>query len=359
MKFNYQSSSSRIYDFLIFPRLLFSDEEKDVLNKTIDKDIIKDEHIKLLDEIKQKLLPYKEEIGKYYYESLYATHDFANILFTAYPLDGSQDEIDYLETLEQIPDSKFKTDIINTIILIDEEGEASKNSSIIAESEIISFINDLNINSKYKWNLLLLVQDPKKYLLEFTKFIKGFSILFNSIYNPMIDKINETGVKLTKFLQENPAENIQKLTFNGINYNVIENETCDFYVSYFSPYSLRISNKESKTILIWGYYLEDAFFKLNKINQDKLSQRVKVFKALGDKTRYETLKLISEGISSIKEIANSLNVSSATISYHINEFFTCGIVSLDKQSKKTGYIIDYDRLNEIIEDFKNDLNFPK
>jgi DNA-binding transcriptional ArsR family regulator len=359
MKFNFQASSSRIYDFLIFPRLLFSDEEKDVLNKTIDKDVIKDEYVKFLDDIKQKLLPYKEEISKYYYESLYATHDFANILFTTYPLDGSQDEIDYLETLEQIPEAKFKTDIINTIILIDEEVETSKNSSDILESEIISFINNLNINSKYKWNLLLLVQNPKKYLSEFTEFIKGFSILFNSLYNPMVEKINEVGVKLAKLLQENPRENIQKLTFNGINYNVIENESCDFYVSYFSPYSLRISNKETKTIMIWGYYLEDAFYKLNRINQDKLSQRVKVFKALGDKTRYETLKLISEGISSLKDIANTLNVSSATISYHINEFFTSGIVSLDKQSKKTGYIIDYHRLNEIIEDFKNELNFPK
>lgn len=359
MKFNFQSSSSRIYDFLIFPRLVYSDEEKEILIESLNKDIIKDDYIKFLDDIKVKLQPYKNEISKYYYENIYATHDFANILFMSYPLDGSQNEIDYLETLEQIPDAKFKQDIINTITIIDEDDSLKDKNSKIKEEEIINFINDLKINSKYKWNLLLLIQNPKGYLSDFIKFIKGFSILFNSLYNEMTETINHTGNSLAKLLQENPEENLQKLTFNAINYNVIENDSCDLYVSFFAPYTLRISNDTTKTILIWGLYLEEAFAELNQINQDKLTQRVKVFKALGDKTRYETLKLIADGISSLKEIANTLDVSSATISYHVNEFLTSGIVTLNKKSKKTGYIIDYQRLEEIIESLKTDLNFPK
>ncbi len=106
--------------------------------------------------------------------------------------------------------------------------------------------------------------------------------------------------------------------------------------------------------------MEDSFKKLYEIREDKLSERVKIFKALGDKTRYETLKLLANGVTSIKEIAKSLNVSSATISYHINEFLTSGIITLKfENNKKAGYKIDYSKLTEVMNELKVDLNFTK
>ncbi len=55
-----------------------------------------------------------------------------------------------------------------------------------------------------------------------------------------------------------------------------------------------------------------------------------------------------------------MDVSSATISYHINEFLTSGIITVNKdQRQKTGYVVDYNRLEEVILDLKMDLNFPE
>ena len=89
-------------------------------------------------------------------------------------------------------------------------------------------------------------------------------------------------------------------------------------------------------------------------------QRVKVFKALGDKTRYDTIRLIASGVSSIKDIANKLDVSSATISYHINEFLTSSIISLNrKKDKKSIYDVDYQKLEDVLTELRNDLKFPK
>jgi DNA-binding transcriptional ArsR family regulator len=106
--------------------------------------------------------------------------------------------------------------------------------------------------------------------------------------------------------------------------------------------------------------MEKSFEKIQELHENKMIQRVKIFKSLGDQTRYETLRLLAQGITSIKDIASQLNVSSATISYHINEFLTSGVVIISRdKNKKAGYIVDYHRIEEVIENLKKDLNFPK
>jgi DNA-binding transcriptional ArsR family regulator len=105
--------------------------------------------------------------------------------------------------------------------------------------------------------------------------------------------------------------------------------------------------------------VEDAIRQLKEINENKINERVQIFKNLGDKTRYEVLKLISSGETSTKSIAEALGVSSATISYHINNFLTSKVVKMDKIDNKYVYVVDYELLNRIIEEFKEDLKFPE
>lgn len=105
--------------------------------------------------------------------------------------------------------------------------------------------------------------------------------------------------------------------------------------------------------------MEEAFRKMKEINENKIVERVQIFKNLGDKTRYEVLKLIAEGETSVKNIANQLGVSSATISYHINNFLTSKIIKFDKGKNKLNYVIDYELLEEVIKGLKDDLRFPE
>lgn len=55
----------------------------------------------------------------------------------------------------------------------------------------------------------------------------------------------------------------------------------------------------------------------------------------------------------------TLGVSSATISYHINNFLTSKVLKLDRSNDKFGYVVDYELLEDVIEEFKKDMNFPK
>ncbi len=99
---------------------------------------------------------------------------------------------------------------------------------------------------------------------------------------------------------------------------------------------------------------------MKEINENKTLERVQIFKNLGDKTRYEVLKLIAAGETSTKVIAKSLGVSSATVSYHLNNFLTSKVIRMDKSNNKFGYIVDYELLEDAIKGgFKKDLKFPE
>lgn len=82
---------------------------------------------------------------------------------------------------------------------------------------------------------------------------------------------------------------------------------------------------------------------------------VLIFKNLGDKTRYEVVKLIATGESSTKKIATALEVSSATISYHLSALVTAKIIRLDKSNNKFRYVLDWDSIESAFNSLKEDM----
>ena len=103
--------------------------------------------------------------------------------------------------------------------------------------------------------------------------------------------------------------------------------------------------------------MEEIFKSIKEKKENKLNDRIQIFKNLGDKTRYEVLKLIASGEYSNKKIAAALDVSGATISYHLNALFTAKIIRMEKNNNRIEYVIDKDLLMEAMEDLKRDLEY--
>ena len=111
-------------------------------------------------------------------------------------------------------------------------------------------------------------------------------------------------------------------------------------------------------------YIQRLIKYCNKINEYMKSvQSFNDFISNSEKVDAVILNLEQIGetakkLTSIKTIADELGVSSATISYHMNEFLTTGILYMSKESKqKFDYRVDYDKLEEVFKDLKEDLNF--
>ncbi|MGE4571166.1 MAG: ArsR/SmtB family transcription factor [Candidatus Izemoplasmatales bacterium] len=352
MKFKFNEDVSRIYDYLLFPRLYFYKYDYEE-NKNDDlKSVIHEKYLEMAERLNEKLKPYEKEISQYFQKSIYSSYDYPNILTHAFPVEGYTDEHQYLESILDVDDSEFKDKLIKSLVTM-EDDEDEKIS--VDELNSTEYINNLKIDSANKWNLFLMVQNPKKYLKDYIVFLKTVEPLFYNTYNQFKDELIEVGMDISARLSKNTAQSFKKITQNLINYEFSNREVCNLYVSAMFPYSVRLMGDHR---IVWGLKSEFSFKKVSEINENQLSQRVKIFKALGDKTRYEVLKMISNGHSSIKNIAEKLDVSSATISYHVNEFLTTGIISINRdKDKKAGYRIDYHKLNEVISGLKEDLNF--
>ncbi|MGL5150674.1 MAG: ArsR/SmtB family transcription factor [Clostridium sp.] len=75
-----------------------------------------------------------------------------------------------------------------------------------------------------------------------------------------------------------------------------------------------------------------------------MEQSVAIFKALGDKTRLTILTSLLEGPMYVEILALRLNLTPATISFHLKKLEEVGLVS----SKKEQYYVLYSINEEII-----------
>ncbi|MDF2486898.1 MAG: transcriptional regulator, ArsR family [Herbinix sp.] len=93
----------------------------------------------------------------------------------------------------------------------------------------------------------------------------------------------------------------------------------------------------------------DLSRKQNEVNADKLNNALKL---LSDKSKFEILRYIKDKPAYGFEIANELNLSTSTISYHMNSLISAGLVKLDKDANKIYYRINKDTVNDLLEDIR-------
>jgi DNA-binding transcriptional ArsR family regulator len=367
MQFNYRSNESQIYDFLHFPSLLYYKKRGEHTGEVQDYNHIEDEeYMELVSKAKHRLNPYEKDIACFYTKDFIRSYEFIDLITNVHPIERANDALDYLDHLLTLDDQDIKQALIQSIMYLDHDGEdANVNYQKLARdiiennADLLGIIKELPIDDSYKWNLFLIVGEPQKYMRKFVKLMCSLHPIFLELYLSFKDSVDACGNRIADVLNQSGEQGFESLTYQMIDAKFLDHDYHKFYVSVMFSNVLVITSDVQSNIIIWGLKMEEAFKRIQEINENKTLERVQIFKNLGDKTRYEVLKLIASGVTSTKEIANTLGVSSATISYHINAFVTSKVIRLDKNNKKLGYVVDYALLEEAIESFKEDLLFPQ
>ncbi len=366
MNFKFYSVESKLYDFLKFPRALFYREGyKETKEDHNYKELLIDDYLDLVKTIEGKIKPYEKEIEVFYMKDFLSEYDFIDLISRANSIFGYKDEKDYLDMLLTLNDKDINQSIIYSIMMI--SGDCNQYSNEIMDKaeeislnkdEVVSFIKDLPIDPASKWNLFLIVEKPIEHMKMYVDLMNRLLPIFHEIYLPFVDEVKEYGDYLVDFLNINGPKGLEEMTYSIIDGNIIEGEQINILISVMFSYAISIMTMTEDKYLAWGLKMEKAFKIMKEINENKTNERVQIFKNLGDKTRYEALKLIASGETSTKVIAQALGVSSATISYHINNFLTSKVIKMDKSDNKYGYVVDYGLLEDAIKGFKEDLRFP-
>ena len=71
------------------------------------------------------------------------------------------------------------------------------------------------------------------------------------------------------------------------------------------------------------------------------------FKALGDPTRREILRLLRDGAKTAGEIGSHFDMTGATVSHHLSVLREAGLISDDRRGKYIYYELNLSVLDEI------------
>jgi DNA-binding MarR family transcriptional regulator len=107
----------------------------------------------------------------------------------------------------------------------------------------------------------------------------------------------------------------------------------------------------SKDYIRIGILLDERFEMVDrKIKKEDIAE---VGKLLSDKSKLDILEYVSRKPCYGKEIANELNLSTATISYHVNALIKSGFLQAEVIANKVYYCIERERISKYLEEIKN------
>lgn len=221
------------------------------------------------------------------------------------------------------------------------EKEADKLCEI--PDKAMEYIEQVPFTSQRKWELLQLCNKPDFVLKKLIKLINWY---WNEIFSVDAEKIEKSIIKQEKDLR-------QKLNKYGAEYfdllmikNRKRNKKISLAITYFGElgYSILFNDKENHEFYIIGYRHMDVFVE----RKHPLLSNVLIFKALGDETRQNMIKLLSEKEWYGDELAQRMGLSNSTVSYHFNILLLEGFVTLKRVDNRTYISLNKKRLEKSI-----------
>lgn len=179
-----------------------------------------------------------------------------------------------------------------------------------------------------------------------TQFYKRcFKVVENDVKNILEEGLED----YQKLYQSNPESFIGQYLTIGDKLNPII-YLCFFkYISWHHyKHPSTYQNKDWFVLGIFSHLMFDEYL--------ILEQYANLFKALSDPNRIAILKLLSARPWYGQELAEKLNITAATISYHMSFLQRIGIITYERMDNRSYYCLNNKKLNEPLEKFIDFLN---
>jgi DNA-binding transcriptional ArsR family regulator len=215
----------------------------------------------------------------------------------------------------------------------DEVMRARKSEEIVKNNSLFDFIKELDIYDGDKWNLICFLKDIKGYAEGAAALIRNYATYF---YNELekhrnrIDKFRET---VLKRIEDNSIEFISELFKSD--FKTESYEEISITVTYLHYYSLYFYTTNKIGHIALGINYESILAKLQGTSE--IDRGLTVLKNLSDRTRFEIIKLLLKKDYFGQELAFELNITTATVSYHMNQLFASNLIEIERMEHKAFY----------------------
>lgn len=238
-------------------------------------------------------------------------------------------------------------------IINDEEAENIPEDVVMTLADLIRFVDVSSYDKDIKWEVIKIYNNQETAYKEVSGILTEVMTIFEEKFREQIRTLEmECYDYWTDFQKE---KDIIATINDKLKISWESDKETIIVPLLFLPYGITLSVTEpdycDKDIIRISVMIDANFI----MNDRKLTKEdvVNTGKLLSDKSKVDILEFISKKPCYGKEIASELNLSTATISYHVNALLQIGFVKADVNSNKVYYSIDRDRIAAYLEDIKD------
>lgn len=259
-----------------------------------------------------------------------------------------------IETVEEMIDVIEKSEI-NTFIrnlvwgtikrYLDENDTVKKDYSDITIEEMLSKINNINDNEiELKEKITEILENPFEAKQRLCHLLKQF---YEKVYRPIEDEtihmLQSHRDKYQRIFSENPQLFFKQ--YLKIDLDSTETSKIVLHISHWLQVGSSFTYSYDLLFIAIGLHIDKFYGK--KAIRERLQ---KFFKVLSDKKRIDIIDTLGERPYYVHEIAEKLDLTSATVSYHLSFLFELDLVENVREDHRIYYSLKKERAKELFEE---------
>ncbi|MCI6275351.1 MAG: winged helix-turn-helix domain-containing protein [Clostridium sp.] len=268
--------------------------------------------------------------------------NLAHIIF----LNGISIDTDFSKFTKE---EKHKLIVTSIACFIDEENDLdSLISSLNSDKEVFNYISSQDLDHEIKYTLVYIYYNYDELFYEISTFARKITMLIKEkeyLLNDILESFKnqfflDAAHDIYGYLKKNYQISIKNSDSINIHPNIFHfNE-----VRVYGPW------KNEKIALGINFLNTLDLIKKYKIDETRL---LDVLKVLSNKSKLEILKSLNSQKLYGSQIAEMLNLTSATVSYHMSALANLQLILVDKDNNKVFYTLNKDKLKEYFATLEN------
>lgn len=324
-----------------------NDDYADVLLKTLQD---------ISDEVMYELREDEEKLS-FYFEKFSDEQELscAHVILYAYFDYDIQDLQKQNEITQKAYQKEGTAGIIAGFMINYLPDETMRSLMNIKESQFMNWLDDNEFSSDVKWKLAKILINYESYRKELNDMLaRCIPLLETKLLRiqPYLDDFIKqwqphlTNDNIKQVIKDNFKINLQDQDKDIIIYPGI------MALNHFS-YILKEVNNVNHIYLMWGI----SFMKTFKQDDSRMSKTTSLanLKLLSDPSKFDILSMIKENSAYGQQIAKELNLTTATISHHMQALLNARLIKVDKKQNRLYYRMDRKKVKEVLDEIDNRL----
>ncbi|MFV0343811.1 MAG: ArsR/SmtB family transcription factor [Anaerocolumna sp.] len=259
--------------------------------------------------------------------------------------------ISYKEMFGQM---KEETKVKSYAKLIDcEQSANTSEKNLKSLADLIAFLEDSSFDKDAKWEAIKIYHNQESYYNEVITLLSEVVELFKNKHINTITTLSETFCNYWHAYHK--KNDIIKIIKEKMGFTWTESGAGTIIIPHlFQPFRVSLSTDEDlptkPDVLRIGIMLNEHFILTNR--SIKKEDIINIGKLLSDKSKVDILEYVSKKPCYGKELANELQLTTATISHHVNALLKERLLKAEVSANKVYYSLNRETLAIYLDNMK-------